>query len=44
MVLDVGPPCPLPIRPRPMTGESPASYLRRLARANHLRPGYPRRT
>jgi hypothetical protein len=26
-----------------MTGESPASYLRRLARANHLRPGYLRR-
>jgi pyruvate/2-oxoglutarate dehydrogenase complex dihydrolipoamide acyltransferase (E2) component len=37
------PPRPLPIRPRPMTGESPASYLRRLARANHLRPGYLRR-
>ncbi len=36
-------PRPLPIRPRPMTGESPASYLRRLARANHLRPGYLRR-
>lgn len=37
------PPRPLPIRPRPMTGESSASYLRRLARANHLRPGYLRR-
>jgi GNAT superfamily N-acetyltransferase len=34
---------PLPIRPRPMAGESPASYLRRLARANHLRPGCLRR-
>jgi diadenosine tetraphosphate (Ap4A) HIT family hydrolase len=34
------PPRPLPIRPRPITGESPASYVRRLARANHLRPGY----
>jgi diadenosine tetraphosphate (Ap4A) HIT family hydrolase len=31
---------PLPIQPRPITGESPASYIRRLARANHLRPGY----
>ncbi len=38
-----GPHRPLPIRPRPMAGESPASYLRRLARANHLRPGYLRR-
>jgi len=26
-----------------MSGESPDSYLRRLARANHLRPGYLRR-
>jgi hypothetical protein len=40
---DASPPRPLPIRPRPVTGESPASYLRRLARANHLRPGYLRR-
>jgi hypothetical protein len=32
------PPRPLPIRPRPMTGESTTSYIRRLARANHLRP------
>jgi len=36
-------PRPLPIRPRPMTGESIASYLRRLARANHLRPDHLRR-
>ncbi len=43
MTADAGPPRPLPIRPRPMTGESPASYLRRLARANHLRPAYLRR-
>src|SRR5712691_10323291 len=33
-------PRPLPIRPRPMTGEGVASYVRRLARANHMRPGY----
>ena len=26
-----------------MTGERVASYIRRLARANHLRPGYLRR-
>lgn len=39
----VSQPRPLPIRPRPMTGESPGSYLRRLARANHLRPAYLRR-
>ncbi len=31
-------PPPLPIRPRPRTGEPTVSYLRRLARANHLRP------
>lgn len=31
---------PLPIRPRPAAGESPGSYVRRLALANHLRPGY----
>lgn len=43
MALDASPPRPLPIRPRPMTGESAASYLRRLARANHLRPRYLRR-
>jgi uncharacterized protein len=36
-------PRPLPIRLRPMTGESELSYIRRLARANHLRPGYLRR-
>jgi transposase len=40
---DASPPRPLPIRPRPASGESPAGYLRRLARANHLRPGYLRR-
>jgi TniQ len=43
MPADASPPGPLPICPRPMTGESPASYLRRLARANHLRPAYLRR-
>lgn len=31
-------PRPLPIRPRPSTGETTAAYIRRLARANHLRP------
>lgn len=31
---------PLPIRPRPRTGESIESYIRVLARANHLRPSY----
>jgi hypothetical protein len=31
---------PLPIRPRPHADESVASYIRRLARANHLRPSY----
>lgn len=34
---------PLPIRPRPAAGETTVSYLRRLARANHLRPNYLRR-
>lgn len=38
-----GPAGPLPIRPRPVAGETPASYVRRLARANHLRPKYLRR-
>jgi TniQ len=33
---------PLPIRVRPATGETTESYLRRLARANHLRPSYLR--
>lgn len=33
-------PRPLPFRPRPMAGDTVASYVRRLARANHLRPGY----
>jgi hypothetical protein len=36
-------PRPLPFRPRPTAGETIASYVRRLARANHLRPGYLRR-
>jgi hypothetical protein len=36
-------PRPLPFRPRPVAGETAASYVRRLARANHLRPGYLRR-
>ena len=36
-------PRPLPFRPRPITGESAGSYVRQLARANHLRPGYLRR-
>ena len=30
----------LPIRPRPAAGDTPAAYVRRLARANHLRPAY----
>jgi hypothetical protein len=32
----------LPVRPRPISGESVESYVRRLARANHLRPSYLR--
>jgi hypothetical protein len=36
-------PRPLPFRPRPAAGETAVSYVRRLARANHLRPGYLRR-
>jgi hypothetical protein len=36
---DDGPlPPPLPIRVRPVAGEPTDSYIRRLARANHLRP------
>ena len=35
-----GPLLPLPIRPRPVAGEPASSYVRRLARANHLRPSY----
>jgi uncharacterized protein len=31
---------PLPIQPRPAAGDTPATYIRRLARANHLRPAY----
>ncbi len=30
----------LPMRVRPNLGESTDSYIRRLARANHLRPSY----
>jgi len=32
----------LPVRPRPICGETVESYVRRLARANHLRPSYLR--
>lgn len=36
---DDGPlPPPLPVRVRPAAGETVGSYIRRLARANHLRP------
>lgn len=35
-------PRPLPARPRPRSGESTDSYVRRLARANHLKPSYLR--
>ena len=39
MTPDDGPlPPPLPIRVRPAAGETAESYIRRLARANHLRP------
>lgn len=39
MTPDDGPlPPPLPVRVRPATGETTASYIRRLARANHLPP------
>jgi len=31
---------PLPVRPRPAAGEPAGAYIRRLARANHLRPSY----
>lgn len=31
---------PLPVRPPPAAGELVSSYVRRLARANHLRPSY----
>jgi hypothetical protein len=31
-------PPPLPVRVRPVAGETAESYIRRLARANHLRP------
>ena len=33
---------PLPVRSRPVAGESVSSYVRRLAVANHLRPSYLR--
>ncbi|TKA10942.1 TniQ family protein [Actinacidiphila oryziradicis] len=32
----------LPARPRPRSGETTDSYIRRLARANHLKPSYLR--
>ncbi|MFG2525610.1 hypothetical protein [Streptomyces sp. NPDC048527] len=32
----------LPVRPRPKPGESTDSYVRQLARANHLKPSYLR--
>ena len=39
MTADDGPlPPPLPVRVRPVAGETAESYIRRLARANHLRP------
>jgi len=34
---------PLPIRPRPVSGETTFSYIRRLAVANHMRPLHLRR-
>jgi hypothetical protein len=33
---------PLPVRPRPASGEPVSSYIRRLALANHLRPAHLR--
>lgn len=33
---------PLPVRPRPASGEPASSYIRRLALANHLRPAHLR--
>jgi hypothetical protein len=38
-----GPPRPLPVRLRPLTGETGESYIHRLARSNHLRPSHLRR-
>lgn len=35
-------PAPLPVRLRPVAGEGAESYIRRLARANHLKPSYLR--
>lgn len=37
------PPGPLPIRPRPVSGETTFCYIRRLAVANHMRPMHLRR-
>jgi uncharacterized protein len=37
------PPRPLPVRPRPVSGETTFSYIRRLAVANHMRPLHLRR-
>jgi hypothetical protein len=36
-------PRPLPVQLRPIVAESAESYIRRLARANHLKPSYLRR-
>lgn len=42
--VDTAPPVSvLPITVRPVAGERPETYLRRLAAANHLRPSYLRR-
>lgn len=40
--MTVRPLAPLPVPVRPRHGETAASYIRRLARANHLRPSYLR--
>lgn len=40
---DSPPARPLPIRPRPVSGETTPAYIRRLAVANHLRPMHLRR-
>ena len=34
---------PLPVRPRPRPGETTATYIQRLAHANHLPARYLRR-
>jgi hypothetical protein len=40
--MTASPLAPLPVPVRPRHGETAASYIRRLARANHLRPSYLR--